>query len=329
VLVIDVYVPAEVPRCPEWTMAWDIDPPGRAAFVVDDGEQSLLLATDGRRIRSAGPERFDDPGQLSPDGSRLALVVDRPVPTVAVLDLRDGNRRGYPAAVRGAEVLSWLPSGRRLLYGADEGMYLLDLENGRSDPYDLTGEEPREVAVAPEGARVAVDVGTHIRIAPLGGGEPARIPLPADAWLGSQGWSPDGRLLAVGRELIPSRSPGGGGFDLVITALDTERGFRPAAEVVVPGLVAGAFVGWQSMQTVVLLERRLDEPYRLVVRVLDGQEVGVLCALQGPVSEVRSASGLTGAVRTSTAEEPVDLGTPPRWQRLTGSMFGGFRQRQN
>jgi hypothetical protein len=323
--VIDVYAPAEVPRCPDWTMTWDADPPERAAFAVDDGEQTLLLAADGRRVRMVAAERLEDPGQLSPDGTRLALVVDRPVPTISVLDLRDGSRRGYPAAVRGSEVLSWLPSGRRLLYGNDEGMYLLDLENGRSDPYDLSGEEPREVAVAPEGARIAVDVGAYVRIAPLAGGPPVRVPLPEDASLGAHGWSPDGRLLAVGREITPSRDRRGG-FDLVITALDTERGFRPAAQVTVVGVVAGAFVGWRSMDSVLLLERRFDEPFKLVVRGLDGREIETLAKLAGPVWEVRAAAGLLGVVRAGIEGEPVDLGVPPRWQRMTGAMRGAFKR---
>ncbi|EXG79282.1 WD40 repeat domain-containing protein [Cryptosporangium arvum] len=323
--MIDVYAPAEVPRCPDWTMSWDADPPGRAAFAVDDGEQTLLLAADGRRIRMVGAERLEDPGQLSPDGTRLALVVDRPVPTVSVLDLRDGSRRGFPATVRGAEVLSWLPSGRRLLYGNDEGMYLLDLETGRSDAYDLSGEEPREVAVAPEGARIAVDVGAYVRIAPLAGGPPVRVPLPEDAALGAHGWSPDGRLLAVGREITPSRDQRGG-FDLVVTALDTERGFRPAAQVSVVGVVAGAFVGWRSMSSILLLERRFEEPFRLVVRGLDGSEIETLAHLHGSVWEVRAAAGLLEVVRTNADGEPVDLGVPPRWQRMTGAMKKGFRK---
>lgn len=306
-------------------MSWDADPPGRAAFAVDDGEQTLLLAADGHRVRMVGMERLDDPGQLSPDGTRLALVVDRPVPTVSVLDLRDGSRRGFPAAVRGAEVLSWLPSGRRLLYGNDEGMYLLDLENGRSDPYDLSGEEPREVAVAPEGARIAVDVGSYIRIAPLAGGPPVRVPLPEDASLGAHGWSPDGRLLAVGREITPSRDPRGG-FDLVITALDTERGFRPAGQVSVVGVVAGAFVGWRSMDSFLLLERRVDEPFRLVVRGLDGEERETLAKLHGPVWEVRAAAGLLEVVQPSGDGMPLDLGVPPRWQRMAGVMRGAFKR---
>lgn len=317
--MIDVYAPAEVPRCPDWTMTWDADPPGRAAFALDDGEQTLLLAADGRRIRMVAAERQDDPGQLSPDGTRLGLIVDRPVPTVSVLDLRDGSRRGYPAAVRGAEVLSWLPSGRRLLYGNDEGMYLLDLENGRSDPYDLSGEEPREVAVAPEGARIAVDVGAYVRIAPLAGGPPVRVPLPPDASLGAHGWSPDGRLLVVGREITPSQDERGG-FDLVVTALDTERGFRPAAQVTVVGVVAGAFVGWRSMDSFLLLERRFDEPFQLVVRGMDGHETERLAVLHSPVWEVRAAAGLLGVVRPGAQEDEVDLGVPPRWQRMTGAL---------
>jgi hypothetical protein len=326
--VVDVYVPGQIPRCPDWTSTWDEEPAGPAGFVIDDGAETVIVAADGRRIRIAGEERYDDPGQLSPDGSRLALVVERPVPSVAVLDLRTGTRRGYSVAVRDAEVLSWLPSGRRLIYGADAGMFLLDLETGRDDPYDLDTEEPREVAVAPEGARIAVDVGTHIRIAPLAGGAPARIVLPPDAWLGAQGWSPDGRLLAVGREISPSRVPGLGGFDLVINALDTERNFRSVAELVVPGLIAGAFVGWKSMDTVVLLERRAEQPYRLVVRQLDGTETGVLSTLLTPVAEVRCASGLLEKVRTSPSPEPPDLGSAPRWQRVTGSVLSAFRGRR-
>lgn len=307
-------VAPEIPRCPDWTTEWNRDPPGRAVLAVDDGTRTLLLAADGRRVRAVSELRSEDPGQLSPEGARLALVVEEPGSQVAVLDLAEAVLRVFPAAVPGTEVLAWLPSGRRLLYGGDDSMHLLDLVTGISHPYDLDGADVREVAVAPEGDRIAVDVGADVQIAPLAGGEPILLPLTREEWLGAQGWSPDGRLLAVGRD---SASSVGGEFDLAVTMLDT-RGFQPAHMVVVPGLTHAGVVGWRDPDSVVLAERS-DGLTRVVVRGLDGVEQGELTRIHGPVVEVRAATDLLRVVGTAPPSE-VDLGRPPRWRRTVGTL---------
>ena len=83
------------------------------------------------------------------------------------------------------------------------------------------------------------------------------------------------------------------------------------------------------MNSILLLERRFEEPFRLVVRGLDGREIETLARLHGSVWEVRAAAGLLEVVRQNADGEGVDLGVPPRWQRMTGAMRGAFRRERS
>ena len=316
------YLPSRLPRFPDWTMSWEDDPPGRASLLIDHGRLTVLVAADGRRLRSVPDRTGDDPGQLSPDGSRLAFLHDYPAPNVTVLDLTTGERRRYRAPVGGAEVLAWMPSGRRLLYGTEEVVFLLDA-GGRSEPLELTAREVREVAVAPEGDRIAVDTGRDVQVTPLAGGPASHLDLAEGEWLCEHSWSPDGDQLVLSSE---RRSSQRDVFDLALSFVQVDRGRRLGEPTVVPELVDYWFLGWRTYDTIALLERRTGADAKIVVRNLAGDAVEELTTLDGSVFEVHAAAELLPNIQTAP-EGRLDAGPAPGWLRTASALTGGLAMR--
>jgi dipeptidyl aminopeptidase/acylaminoacyl peptidase len=202
-------------------------PAGRAIALYGYGNgemfpmvQSLVVGADHDTYRQvdAMEERGDPSALLAPDGTSVLLGDDRGATgDLLLVNLTTGERRSVPlGATVGVRLLAWSPDGRYVAYSAapvtgSDGsidyvettvgqtgtLRLLDLSTGRST--EVPALKPAWMAAfAPDGRRLAVQVGQTAHLIDLAGRETATVPLPKGRELAAGvGWTPDGAFLAT------------------------------------------------------------------------------------------------------------------------------------
>lgn len=142
------------------------------------------------------------PLALSPDKRWALIAHDNPVagrdaPRVEMVPTGAGDARRIDVGELTCVAARWLPDGQRvILHAAEPGrpprLHLLDLGSGRPQP--LSPEGVRGWALSPDGSRVALSgPETGIRLLPLEGGAPHRVPGTEGALL--VGWIQGGLLV--------------------------------------------------------------------------------------------------------------------------------------
>ncbi|SCE72094.1 hypothetical protein GA0074695_0579 [Micromonospora viridifaciens] len=325
-------------------------PPGRAIalFGYGNGEtfnmfQSLVVGADGDTYRQvdAMEERDRPSALLAPDGSRVLLGDDRGATADLILvDLTSGKRRliplGNPVGVR---LLAWSPDGRHVAYsaaplvgydefGTVEGevvrtgtLRLLDLSTGGST--EVPAIKPAwTAAFAPDGRRLAVQVGQEAHLIDLDGREYGSVPIPSGRELAADvGWSPDGSYLATVPWLAngPFNGTTGGETDhdsFMYEIGDVE--FVPVTETGTPPAPVqdvARLLGWRSAGSVVvatvndaghasLVEVQLGTGTR---RTLSRFDTGSTCELgmqNCQIFDLHLATGLLSDLAVRSAGRP-------------------------
>ena len=153
---------------------------------------------------------------LSPDGARLAMPSSMRTGVASVVDLRTGAAARLGAFEPTADVtpLAWSPEGERLAVqvSADgqDWIALVNVSNGR---WQRLGDVDRSglvggfnLAFAPDGRRLAYQVGDRLTVMDLDRDEQIVRTVPADVRLAGKGaWTPDGTTLMMVRR-DPNRS---------------------------------------------------------------------------------------------------------------------------
>ena len=167
---------------------------------------------------------------LSPDGKWvLSATVDTPSKLV-LLPTGAGSPRALLSGTLDHRVASWLPDGRRIVFGGGEPgapgrLYVQDLDGGAPRPVSPEGSvfaAGAALPVSPDGRFVLTargDGGTAIQ--PLDGGPPTAVAglLPEERVVG---WAEANGLFVVAASELPAR----------LTRLDPATGERrPAAEI--------------------------------------------------------------------------------------------------
>jgi hypothetical protein len=137
------------------------------AFDSDrDGERGVYIAdADGQNVKRISGAGFAGIPSWSPDGRTLAYVraeTDSPDTwNLWTTDVSSGRSRRLTSYKTGAPWGgSWFPDGRRMAYGHETDLVVLDLETGRRRQYEspVEGRPIRTPAVSPDGKRVMFQV---------------------------------------------------------------------------------------------------------------------------------------------------------------------------
>jgi DNA-binding winged helix-turn-helix (wHTH) protein/Tol biopolymer transport system component len=210
------------------TMLWSVDVMGKSQRAVTMGPgvcTSPTMSSDGRRLvfnfshrrwylylaaePGTEPRRIlVDPGMqavaLSPDGTRVAIVlgIEAQSPAVSLLDLRTMERRTLSGMA--ATEVAWMPGGEELLVAAPapDGIrsWIWQVPVGGGLPHPVIKGEARWRAPqpSPAGGTVAAVrrsvAGDKLVLHDLDSGE-QRI-LAAQGTIEAPRWSPDGSMLA-------------------------------------------------------------------------------------------------------------------------------------
>ena len=193
------------------------DHEGKIAAIGPEGHRMLLY---GLAERVAGVDV-----QVSPDGRYVTpghvTDDDGTTPTPVVTDLETGRNQSYPAGRWQVTPVAWRPDSRALLVTRSDGTglrddpalgtvvpgeyALFDVRTGATRPLAGYDVDPRLRvgalgAFSPDGARIALTVGTQLRLVDATGHELWRTDLGPDRHLAGTGaFTPDGRLIAVVR----------------------------------------------------------------------------------------------------------------------------------
>ena len=180
-------------------------PDGRlVAFDSDrDGSRGVYVAnTDGQQVRRVSGEGFAAIPSWSPDGHTLAFVraePDRPqVWNLWTINLTTGQSRrltSYPVGQPSGG--SWFPDGRRIAFGHDDQLVVMNVMTGatRVYPSSRKGVSVRNPAVSPDGSRAVLQAprdGTWLLEFRTG----AMKKILADPSAEEYTWAPDGRRVA-------------------------------------------------------------------------------------------------------------------------------------
>ena len=251
-------------------------PLGRAVALYQQGTgvewrdypQALVLAADGTATRRlslaldrAGSGAQGDPAPmlLSADGRHVAVgAYDQTRDDLVILDLSDGAVDEVPVPA-GEEIrpLAWSPDGRRLAITAGKALLMVDLRSGTASRLPQ-GDGAVGAAFSPVSDDLAVLTAT-LTVTDTGIGSftsPRLQVLAADGTLqrtlqlrsfdrplGSNAWSPDGRLLALDAP----------GDRVAFVRTDGSGDAPPTLDVPHPGEgYHGYFAGWSSAERLVL-----------------------------------------------------------------------------
>ena len=119
----------------------------RIAFDSDrDGERGVFVAdADGQRVRRVSGTGFAAVPSWSPDSESLLFAKaesgNAEVWNLWTVDLKTGASRQVTNRSAGQPWGgSWFPDGKRIAYGIDDQLIVLDLETGAERAYDLLAE---------------------------------------------------------------------------------------------------------------------------------------------------------------------------------------------
>ena len=179
-------------------------------------QRPFLVEPSGRRLRPLAGDSpwYYDGAVLSPDGSKLAMLLQRKDPNgrepeeLGVLDLRTRKLTRVAGSAQVAEIdaVSWSPDGTRLVLSAYRqnehgGLYVVDVASKRLAPLLVHGAGARAPAWSPDGRVVAFVRGgprsSSIWLLDLGTGATRR--LTAGGVDVSPAWTPDGKALVFVR----------------------------------------------------------------------------------------------------------------------------------
>jgi WD40 repeat protein/tRNA A-37 threonylcarbamoyl transferase component Bud32 len=179
----------DVPRL----LAWH--PQGDWLLSVGETQARHWSPASGRlrRVRRS----LSHPGDLSPDGRRLAAFTNE---QVALLDLDTEKRVVVPAKQAGA--VAWSPDGTKLATAGDGEPAVWSTADGKQ--LRALGPPPAIVgalAWSPDGKRLALGGrDSKVRIYDAATGEPGPVlgVTGTLSWVSALAWSPDGKRLAGG-----------------------------------------------------------------------------------------------------------------------------------
>jgi hypothetical protein len=248
---------------------------GSAAVVFSGGRCVLGDECDTMGVVGATADRYrtfdverDAPagGQtlLSPDGRQVAYPVGyEQNPHVAITDLGTGRTRDAPGAVPGSLAVTpvgWSRDGTRLVVRdtvpadpaanrLDDVLSIVDLSTRQAVRLGSGSTiDGFTVAFAPDGHRLAYQIGTNVTVADLAGHSSGFFVLhDAEAALAGKGaWTPDGAALT-----IVERS--GGSWRLRYVDPATGREVDRKATPTVPGVTTIRLLGWDLQGSAVVV----------------------------------------------------------------------------
>ncbi|MFI7608988.1 TolB family protein [Micromonospora sp. NPDC049366] len=342
---------------------------GRLQGWDEDGGIGIVAAgsDDYRKISMGYEAPVGEKVVLSPDGRYVARPsgsAERP--RIDVIDLVTRRvRQLAPAASGSVDTVpaAWSPDGTRLAVrdsvptGPERADYRHVLSvvplDGRA-PVRLA-ELPSgpvagwPVAFAPDGSRLAYQVGRSVTVAAADGGASTSFPLPDESWLAGKGaWTADGRLT------VATRRAGTTTWSLRRVDPGTGRETGGPTLPAVAGVTAIQLLGWAPGGSAVvvayrpepLAPTRFDEPLDLdqrvaygnvrAVRVLaldpGGAEPRTLMTAPEQVLAVDVADQVIASGRTRDAHPPGGVGGRFwYWTVLTTLLVAGvavFRGRE-
>jgi Tol biopolymer transport system component len=186
------------------TLGARISPDGR--WVAYEAERAgvhgvWVARRDGSEARRISGTSFAALPSWSPDGSRLLFVSRQTVRSDAwslwTLEMHSA-RVSQAASLGGYRIAgaSWFPDSRRVCYGSDTGLVVLDVASRSMQVLRVPAEALPIVgvpAVSPEGGRVVFAVSDSIWIASLGDGRVQRLLNEPD--VDAFAWAPGGSQI--------------------------------------------------------------------------------------------------------------------------------------
>jgi hypothetical protein len=291
---------------------------GQARGLGTDGDIIAVVGAGADRYR-VFPTGVGAPAGaqvlLSPDGRRIAYPASDPdSPRLGIVDLVSGRTRRLPSAVPGSVLttpLGWSPDGRRIVVrdaqpvdaqrsGYESVLSIVDLDSGRwtrlgtGDSYDGF-----TVAFAPDGTRLAYQVGDRITVADLNGRRRSEFdPARGTTLAGKGAWTPDGASLTVVAQQ---------GDSWVLRYVDPVTGAgRPGPGTpAVSGVTAIRLLGWRPDHSALVVAY---QPETAAPTRFDGQLGLDQRTAYGNVHSVRVLSlapGASAPITVLTAPEQV------------------------
>jgi Tol biopolymer transport system component len=222
----------------DWSNVGDLSPDGKTILFTESGEGGGAgYSVYTRNIDGSPAVRLGEGnGQsFSPDGKWvLAIVRTASDPQLVLLPVGAGEPRPLPREKVQVRAASFLPDGKRIVFGASEPghgerIYVRGVFEGGSRPISPEGYRGFLRAVSPDGRLVPVrGPDQRFYLYPLEGGEPTSLPGMSGTDAAS-GWTADGRLIVWSRGDLP----------LKVFFLDTRTGNRELWRTFMPGDSAG------------------------------------------------------------------------------------------
>ncbi len=238
-------------------------------------------------IRSAYAPSFD------PSGKRIAFLMDvTGVPQVWLIDAKGGWPRQLTYFGERVSLVSWCPTGNRLLFAMDEGgserhqLYLIDLDAG-GEARSLT-DSPRVMHIfggwSPDGSSIAfasnerhpAHFDVYVMEVPDGA---ARMVYQNDGSNSVAAWTPDGSGLVVSRDLTSRYND----LTLVDIATGEARPLSPDGE-----LASYGSLSWDSKGKGLYLTTNRDREFSALAW-MDAAS-GEIATLAEPPWDVEAAS---------------------------------------